>query len=140
MQSAYRPTLALIFFGNETRPSAVGLDVRFWFQAMTFMLADGRPITPRAFKWGFRSIHLRPGESFKKNLGHHPFVLMLQEVTVEYRDAANDRVREIHDEIERFIGFEIDRIHPFRPAQGRSRPSVDKKMNLMDVKRMNLVC
>ena len=84
-----------------------GLDVRFWFQAMTFMLdrfpdpvADGRPITPRAFKCGFRSIHLRPGESFKKNLGHHPFVLMLQEVTVEYRDAANDRVREIHDEIE----------------------------------------
>jgi hypothetical protein len=28
----------LVFFGNETRPSAVGLDVRFWFQAMTFML------------------------------------------------------------------------------------------------------
>ena len=97
--------LALVFFGNETRPSAVGLDVRFWFHAMTFMLdwapiADGRPITPRAFKCGFRSIHLRPGESFKKNLGHHPFVLMLQEVTVEYRDAANDRVCEIHDEIE----------------------------------------
>src|SRR6202161_3079443 len=38
MQSAYRPTLALVFIGNETRPSAVGLDVRFWFQAMTFML------------------------------------------------------------------------------------------------------
>src|SRR5271156_4250803 len=148
MQSAYRPTLALVFFGNETRPpSAVGLDVRFWFQAMTFMLdcflgSDCRRTShqPRAFKCGFRSIHLRPGESFKKNLGHHPFVLMLQEVTVEYRDAANDRVREIHDEIERFIGCEIDRIHPFRPAQGRSRPSVDKKMNLMDVKRMNLVC
>src|SRR5579864_5322100 len=106
-QSAYRPTLGLVFFGNETRPSAVGLDVRFWFQAMTFMLdrfpdpvADGRPITPRAFKCGFRSIRLGPGESFKKNLGHHPFVLMLQEVTVEYRDAANDRVCEIHDEIE----------------------------------------
>ena len=107
MQSAYRPTLALVFFGNETRPSAVGLDVRFWFGAMTSCwivssdpIADGRPITPRAFECGFRSIHLRPGESFKKNLGHHPFVLMLQEVTVEYRDAANDRVREIHDEIE----------------------------------------
>ena len=38
MQSAYRPTLALVFFGNETRPPSVGLDVRFWFQAMTFML------------------------------------------------------------------------------------------------------
>jgi 3-carboxy-cis,cis-muconate cycloisomerase len=38
MQSAYRPTLALVFFGNEMKPSAVGLDVRFWFQAMTFML------------------------------------------------------------------------------------------------------
>jgi len=37
-QSAYRPMLALVFFGNETRPPAVGLDVRFWFQAMTFML------------------------------------------------------------------------------------------------------
>jgi hypothetical protein len=59
---------------------------------------------------------------------------------VEYRDAANDRVREIHDEIERFIGCEIDRVHPFRPAEERSRPLVDKKMNLMDVKRMNLVC
>jgi hypothetical protein len=146
MQSAYRPTLALVFFGNETRPSAVGLDVRFWFQAMPFMLDCflgsncRRMSTPRAFKCGFRSIHLRPGESFKKNLGHHPFVLMLQEVTVEYRDAANDRVREIHDEIERFIGCEIDCIHPFRPAEGRSRPLVDKKMNLMDVKRMNLVC
>ena len=108
MQSAYRPTLALVFFGNETRPSAVGLDVRFWFQAMTFMLdcflgSNCRRTshhTPRAFKCGFRSIHLRPGESFKKNLGHHPFVLMLQEVTVEYRDAANDRVREIHYQIQ----------------------------------------
>jgi hypothetical protein len=83
-RSAYRPMLALVFFGNETRTPAVGLDVRFWFQAMTFMLdcssdpiADGPPITPRAFKCGFRSIHLRPGESFKKNLGHHPFALML---------------------------------------------------------------
>jgi len=42
----------------------VGLDVRFWFQAMTFKLdcflgsnCDGRPITPRASKFGFgRSI------------------------------------------------------------------------------------
>jgi hypothetical protein len=59
---------------------------------------------------------------------------------VEYRDTANDRVCEIHDEIEWFIGCEIYRIHPFRPAQGRSRPSVDKTMHLMDVKRMNLVC
>ena len=108
MQSVYRPTLALVFFGNETRPSAVGLDVRFLvpgddLHAGLFpriQLPTGRPITPRAFKCGFRSIHLRPSESFKKNLGHHPFVLMLQEVTVEYRDAANDRVREIHDEIE----------------------------------------
>ena len=107
MQSAYRPTLALVFFGNETRPpSAVGLDVRFWFRATTFMLfpriqlPTDVPFTPRAFKCGFRSIHLRPGESFENNLGHHPFVLVLQEVTVEYRDAANDRVCEIHDEIE----------------------------------------
>src|SRR5271154_6616534 len=154
MQSAYRPTLALVFFGNETRPSAVGLGCQILvpgddlhaglfprIQLPTDVpshrvhssaasgrsilgpvshskrilaiiplssclivssdpIADGRPITPRAFKCGFRSIHLRPGESFKKNLGHHPFVLMLQEVTVEYRDAANDRVREIHDEIE----------------------------------------
>ena len=30
--------LALVFFGNETMPPSVGLDVRFWFQAMTFML------------------------------------------------------------------------------------------------------
>jgi len=37
-QSAYWPMLALVFFGNETRPPTVGLDVRFWFQAMTFML------------------------------------------------------------------------------------------------------
>ena len=51
MQSAYRPMLALVFFGNETRPSAVGLDVRFWFGAMTSCwivssdpIADGRPI------------------------------------------------------------------------------------------------
>ena len=38
MESAYRPTLALVLFGNETRSPAVELDVRFWFQAMTFML------------------------------------------------------------------------------------------------------
>ena len=107
-QSAYRPMLALVFFGNETRPPAVGLDVRFWFQAMTFMLdcflgSNCRRTshhTARASKCGFRSIHLRPGQSFEKNFGHHPFVLVLQEVTVEYRDAANDRVCEIHDEIE----------------------------------------
>ena len=98
MQSAYRPTLALVFFGNETRPSAVGLDVRFWIVSSD-PIADERPITPRSSKCGFRSIHLRPGELFENNFGHHPFVLVLQEVTVEYRDAANDRVCEIHDEI-----------------------------------------
>jgi len=59
-----------------------------------------RPLTLHASKCGFRSIHLRPSESFKKNFGHHSFVLMLQEVTVEYRDAADDRIREIHYEIE----------------------------------------
>jgi hypothetical protein len=85
----------------------VGLDVRFWFQAITSCwivssdpIADGPPITPRASKCGFRSIHLRPGESFENDFGHHPFVLVLQEVTVEYGDAANDRVCEVHDEIE----------------------------------------
>ena len=79
MQSAYRPTRGLVFFGNETRPSAVGLDVRFWFQAMTFMLdrfpdpvADGRPITPRAFKCGFRSIRLGPVSHSKRILAIIP--------------------------------------------------------------------
>src|SRR5580692_12823246 len=105
MQSPYDACVGLLRKRDEV--SAVGLDVRFCFQrgpscwiVFSDPIADERPITPRAFKYGFQSIHLRPGESFKKNLGHHPFVLMLQEVTVEYRDAANDRVREIHDEIE----------------------------------------
>ena len=107
MQSAYRPTLALVFFGNETRPSAVGLDVRFWFQAMTFMLDCFLGSNCRRTSHHTACIQVRlpvdpsrPGESFEKNFGHHPFVLVLQEVTVEYRDAANDRVCEIHDEIE----------------------------------------
>jgi hypothetical protein len=94
-------------FENETSPaSAAALD-QVLFQAMTFMLdcilgcnCQGRPITLHASKCGFRSIHLRPSESFKKNFGHHSVVLMLQEVTVEYRDAADDRIREIHYEIE----------------------------------------
>ena len=88
----------------------MGLDVRFWFQAMTFML-DFAGLFPRIqlpTDIPSHRVHSsaasgrspRPGESFKKDLGHHPFVLMLQEVTVEYRDAANDRVRELHDEIE----------------------------------------
>src|SRR5277367_4754672 len=59
---------------------------------------------------------------------------------MKYGDAANDPLCEIHYEIQRFLWCEINRIHPFRPAQRHSRPSVDEKMNLMDVKRMNLVC
>src|SRR5579864_5142129 len=92
---------------SETRRGPLGLDVRFWFQAMTFMLdcflgSNCRRTSHHTacIQCGFRSIHLRPGESFENNFGHHAFVLVLQEVTVEYRDAANDRVCEIHDEIE----------------------------------------
>src|SRR5580693_3489050 len=106
-QSAYRRCLRWSSSEKKRGPPAVGLDVRFWFQAMTFMLdcflGSNCRRTSRhtaCIQVRFRSIHLRPGASFKKNLGHHPFVLMLQEVTVEYRDAANDRVCEIHDEIE----------------------------------------
>jgi hypothetical protein len=35
---------------------------------------------------------------------------MLQEVTVEYRDAANDRICEIHDEIEHDLHLIISSI------------------------------
>jgi hypothetical protein len=64
------------------------------------MRLSGTPITLWAASAASGQSTFGPGNYSKQILAIIPFVVMLQEMTVEYGDAANDRVREIHDEIE----------------------------------------
>ena len=68
-----------------------------------------------------RGMHgLQPGGSkllLKKDLRHHPLVLMAQLMTMEERHASNDGIREIHHQIRIAFNCDIDRIQPFRTLQ-----------------------
>jgi hypothetical protein len=46
------------------------------------------------------------------NLGHHPFVFVIQEMAVKYRHALDDRVSEVKDDIHRSAIWSVDSIQP----------------------------
>src|SRR5690349_23360566 len=49
----------------------------------------------------------------KKDLRHHAFVLMAQQMTVKEGHAANDRIGEIHDQVHRAFGRHVYSVEPF---------------------------
>ena len=75
----------------------------------------------------------------EEDLGHHALVLMAQQMTVEKRYAPNDRIGEIHHQIDISFNRDIDCIQPFRAFEPNSVLRVNEEVNLMDVERMHLV-
>ena len=61
----------------------------------------------------------------EKYLGHHAFVLMAQQMTVEEGNAADDGVGEIHHQIDISLNRYIDCIPPFRAFELNSVLGVD---------------
>lgn len=53
--------------------------------------------------------------------------------------ATNDGIGKIHDQVDRALWRYIDRIHPFRSPYSLSILLIYKKVNLMNMKWMNLV-
>lgn len=60
--------------------------------------------TPRAAIVGCRYV---PGRSFKENLGHHPLVLVIQEVAMKDGHPPDYRIGEIHDHVHRPTVWDI---------------------------------
>jgi len=76
---------------------------------------------------------------FEKDLGHHAFVLMAQQMTVEERYATDDGIGEVHHKIDISFNRDIDCIQPFWAFEPNSVLGVDEEVNLMDVERVHLV-
>src|SRR5690349_20135121 len=64
---------------------------------------------------------------------------MAQQMTVKEGHAANDWIGEIHDQVHRAIGRHVYRIEPFRLWFWLIVCSVEQEMDLVNVKRMNLM-
>ena len=75
----------------------------------------------------------------KKDLRHHPFVLMAQQMTVKEGHAANDWIGEIHDQVHRAFGRHVYRVEPFRLRFWLIVCGVEQEMDLVNVKWMNLM-
>ena len=76
----------------------------------------------------------------EKNLRHHAFVLMAQQMTVKEGHAANDWIGEIHDQVHRAFGRHIYRVEPFRLRFWLIVCGVEQEMDLVNVEWMNLMC
>src|SRR5690242_6073837 len=76
---------------------------------------------------------------FKKNLGHHALVFMVQQVAMKHRHAADRRTCEIYDHVNRTAIRNICRIKPLRVRQFYSVHRVDKKMHLMEMYGMQFL-
>src|SRR5260370_41353144 len=46
----------------------------------------------------------------RTELRHHAFVLVVQQVAVKQRHAANDRIGEVHDDVNRTADRDVDRV------------------------------
>jgi hypothetical protein len=75
----------------------------------------------------------------EKDLSHHAFVLMAQQMAVEERHAPDDRVCEIHHQINITFNRDIDRVKPFWTLEPHSVLGINEEVNLMNVKRVHLV-
>src|SRR5437660_6791571 len=77
-----------------------------------------------------------PGHSFKENLGHHPFVFVIQKMAMKDGHAPDYGVGEVHDDVD---GAAVGNIHCVQPHWLGNWPvvfGVRQKMDLMDVHGM----
>ena len=61
----------------------------------------------------------------EKYFGHHAFVLMAKQMTMEKRNAPDDGIREIHHQVDISLNRYIDCIPPFRAFELNSVLGVD---------------
>src|SRR2546426_8447460 len=73
--------------------------------------------------------------SLEQDLGHHPLVLVIQQMTMKYRNALDDGVGEVQNDIN---GAAIRNIHRIQPHRMRGRDAVfciDQEVDLVNVER-----
>src|SRR5258706_9528129 len=76
----------------------------------------------------------------EQDLGHHAFILVIQQMAVKYRHAPDDRVGKVEDDVN---GTAIRNIHGIQPGRMRERYAVfriGQEMNLVYVERMKFTC
>ena len=75
-------------------------------------------------------------ELSEQDLGHHALVLVIQQMTVEYRHALDDGVGKVEDDIH---GAAIGNIHGIQPRRMREPHAIfciSQEMDLVYVERM----
>src|SRR5271156_7183924 len=85
-----------------------------------------------------KSARLPRYRSFKKNLRHHPFIFVIEKMTVKHGHAADHRVGEIHDDVHGAAGRNIYGVQPQWRGNRLVIFSGRQEMHLMDVNRMEL--
>src|SRR3984957_7099788 len=71
----------------------------------------------------------------EENFGHHAFVLVTEQVAVEERHPFDDRVGEVHDEVDGSVVVRnIDGVEPLGRAGSAAIFLIRKEVNLMDMK------
>jgi hypothetical protein len=75
--------------------------------------------------------------SLEKDLGHHTFILMAQQMTVEERYASDDGIGEVHHQIDISLNRDIYRVQPFWAFEPNPILGIDEEVYLMDVERVN---
>src|SRR5579864_1105455 len=76
----------------------------------------------------------------EQDLGHHPFVLVIQQMAMKYRHTPDDWIGKVQDDIH---GAPIRNIHSVQPhwiGQRRTILRVSQEVNLVDVEWMELGC
>src|ERR1700722_999842 len=81
----------------------------------------------------------RAALSLKKYLGHHALVFVAQQMTVEQRDSANNRIGEVHHQIGASFDGYLYRIQPLRMREARPVLGKGEKVNLMNVEGVDFV-
>src|ERR1700722_11388484 len=74
----------------------------------------------------------------EQNLCHHPLVLMIQQMTVEYRYSLDDRVGKVQDDVDGGGNRNVHRIQPGGIGEWRAILCIGQEVNLMNVERMEL--
>src|SRR5260370_5935462 len=77
-------------------------------------------------------------KSFKENFRHHPFVFMIEKMTVEQRHAFDDGIGKVHDDVDGSPGWYVYGVQPHGMLQRHSIFGISQEMHLMDVHGMQL--
>src|SRR5258708_12463839 len=76
--------------------------------------------------------------SLEQNLGHHSLVLVIEEVAMEHRHAANHRICEVHDDVDRAANRYVDGVQPLLVRQRAAVLEIGEEMDLMNLHRVQL--